>query len=90
MLFYSRIQLFIFLKRGNVMLEFKIDVLSKLKERGYNTTRLRKEKLIGENALTNIRKGVVPGIKTINSLCELLDLQPGSIIRYIPDENKAE
>lgn len=72
------------------MLEFKIDVLSKLKERGYNTTRLRKEKLIGENALTNIRKGVVPGIKTINSLCELLDLQPGSIIRYIPDENKAE
>ena len=90
MLFYSRIQLFIFLKRGNAMLEFKIDVLSKLKEKGYNTTRLRKEKLIGENALTNIRKGVVPGIKTINSLCELLDMQPGSIMRYVPDENKTE
>ena len=71
------------------MLEFKIDVLSKLKEKGYNTTKLRKNKLIGENALTNIRKGVVPGIKTINSICALLDMQPGSIIKYVPD-NKQE
>lgn len=68
------------------MLVFKIDVLEKLKEKGYNTGRIRKEKLIGENALTSIRKNVVPGIKTLNSLCELLELQPGSIVRYVPDE----
>lgn len=71
------------------MLEFKIDVLSKLKEKGYNTSRLRKEKLIGENALTSIRKGIVPGIKTINAICTLLEMQPGSIIKYVPD-NKQE
>lgn len=70
------------------MLEFKIDILEKLKEKGYNTGRLRKEKLIGENALTSIRKGMVPGIKTLNSLCELLELQPGSIIRYVSDDPK--
>lgn len=72
------------------MLEFKIDnILERLKEKGYNTGRLRKEKLIGENALTSIRKGVVPGIKTLNTLCELLELQPGSLIRYV-NENKTE
>lgn len=72
------------------MLEFKIDnILERLKEKGYNTSRLRKEKLIGENALTSIRKGVVPGIKTLNTLCELLELQPGSLIRYV-NENKTE
>lgn len=72
------------------MLEFKIDILERLKEKGYNTGRLRREKLIGENALTQIRKGIVPGTKTINSLCELLEMQPGSIIRYVPDEKKTE
>ena len=33
------------------MLTYKIDVLETLKENGYNTTRLRKEKLLGENSI---------------------------------------
>lgn len=32
------------------MFVYKFDVLEKLKENGYNTTKLRKEKLLGENA----------------------------------------
>ena len=72
------------------MLIFRFDILEKLKEKGYNTGKIRREKLIGENALTQIRKGVVPGIKTLNSLCELLEMQPGSFIKFVPDDTKIE
>lgn len=68
-------------------LVFKIDVMKELKKRGYNTTKIRKEKLLSESTLTSIRKGIVPGAKLL-TLCELLDRQPGSIIRYIPDKQE--
>ena len=67
------------------MLEFKIDVLSELKKSGYNTTRIRKERLFSESTLTDIRRGKVPAAK-LDTLCKLLGRQPGSIIRYVPDE----
>ncbi|MEI3131515.1 MAG: hypothetical protein V8S92_04460 [Oscillospiraceae bacterium] len=35
---------------------YKLDVLSALKEAGYNTNRIRKEKLIGEAMLQKIRE----------------------------------
>jgi len=67
------------------MLEFKIDVMTELKKRGWTTTRIRKESLLGEKTISDIRVGKVPGGKGINNLCYMLGLQPGSIIRYIPD-----
>lgn len=65
------------------MLVYKIDVLESLKEAGYTTTRLRKEKLLGENAIQYIREGKPVGAKALDSLCKLLDMQPGNIIKYI-------
>lgn len=71
------------------MLVFKLDVLELLKEKGYNTNRLRKEKLLSQSTLTTIRAGKVPAAK-LDTLCQLTNLQPGSIIKYIPDGNKTE
>lgn len=65
------------------MLVYKFDVLEELKESGYNTTRLRKEKLIGENAIQSLRKNEMVGIKTLEKICSLLDMQPGNIIKYV-------
>lgn len=65
------------------MLQYKIDVLQTLKENGYNTNRIRKEKIIGENALQKIRNGEMVGIKTLEQLCAALDMQPGNIIKYV-------
>ena len=69
------------------MLYFKIDVLKRLKEKGINTTFIRKNNLIGQSALTQINNGIVPGTKTIDTLCRLLELQPGSIIGYRVEED---
>lgn len=64
------------------MIVYKIDVLEALKEAGYNTNRLRKEKLLGENAIQYLRDGKAVGTKTLDILCKLLDMQPGNIIKY--------
>ena len=68
------------------MLIFKFDIMEKLKEKGITTYQIRQKKLIGENALTQIRKGIVPGTKSINMLCSLLEMQPGSFLKYVSDD----
>lgn len=67
------------------MIELKVDILQKLKTAGYNTTRIRKEKLLNERTLTELRRGKMPGTKTLDTLCRLLNCQPGTLIRFIPD-----
>lgn len=68
------------------MLTYKINVLESLKEAGYNTGRLRKEKLLGENAIQSLRKNEMVGIIALEKICKLLDMQPGNIIKYVDDE----
>lgn len=70
------------------MLTYKIDVLETLKESGYNTTRLRKEQILGESAIQSLRKGEMVGIKTLEKICDILDMQPGNIIKYVEDTEK--
>lgn len=70
------------------MFVYKFDVLETLKENGYNTTRLRKEKLLGENAIQSLRRGEMVGIIALEKICSMLDMQPGNIIKFV--ENEAE
>lgn len=67
------------------MLVYKIDVLGALKEAGYTTFRLRKEKLLNESAIQYLRDGKPVGPIALNQICKLLDMQPGNIIKYIED-----
>nr|DAJ54185.1 MAG TPA: repressor regulating protein [Caudoviricetes sp.] len=69
------------------MITYKIDVLETLKDAGYNTTRLRKEKLLNESAIQYLRDGKPVGAKALNNICMLLDMQPGNIIKYVEEEN---
>ena len=69
------------------MITYKIDVLETLKDAGYNTTRLRKEKLLNESAIQYLRDGKPVGAKALNNICMLLDMQPGNIIKYVEEES---
>ncbi|EGC75520.1 hypothetical protein HMPREF0490_00719 [Lachnospiraceae bacterium 6_1_37FAA] len=64
------------------MFIYKIDILDTLKEKGYNTNRLRKEKLLGENAIQSIRNNKIVGMNALEKICGLLDCQPGDLIEY--------
>jgi len=68
------------------MIVFKIDVLEELKAAGYNTNRIRNERIFGQATLTAMRKGICQGTKTLNTVCEILEAQPGLIIKWVPDE----
>ena len=68
------------------MLVYKIDVLRELKDAGYNQTRIHKEKTFAQSDVQKMREHRVIGINTLERLCRILELQPGAIIKYIPDE----
>ncbi len=65
---------------------YRIDVLAALKEKGYSSTRIRNEKLIGQSYLQQIRNGEIVSVACIDKLCKLLNCQPGDILEYVPDE----
>lgn len=70
------------------MLKWKIDVLSELKKKGYNTTIIRKENLLSQSTLTNFNNDVcVFSSINLNKICNLLECQPGDLIEYVPDED---
>jgi len=73
---------------GLKMFVYKFDVLDSLKEAGYTPSRLRKEKLLGENAIQSLRKNEIVGIIALEKICKLLDMQPGNIIKYVEDTEK--
>lgn len=64
---------------------YKFDVLQALKERGYNTNRLRKEKLLAEGVIQSLRENKHISFSNLAKLCQLLDCQPGDILEYIED-----
>lgn len=65
------------------MLTYKINVIETLKESGYNSTRILKENIISQSAMQKLRNNEMVGIKTLEQLCEILDMQPGNIIKYV-------
>ena len=66
-------------------IRFKIDVLAALKEAGYSSARIRKDKLMGEATLQQLRHGELVSWKTMETLCRLLNCQPGDLIEYGAD-----
>ena len=62
-------------------------LLKKMDEEGLSTYKIRKEKIISESTLQNIREGKRVTTDTIAALCAALNCQPGHLIEYIPDEN---
>lgn len=56
-----------------------------LKNSGYTSYKMRKDKIIGERQLQQIRNGEIVSNAMLNKLCELLNCQPGDIIEYVDD-----
>lgn len=73
---------------------YKLDVLASLKEAGYNTNKIRKEKLLSEGVLQSLRSKKYISMDNLSRICELLDCQPADIIEYVKvaptDDNNGE
>jgi len=60
-------------------------LLKLMEEKGLSTYKIRKEKIISESTLQNIRNKGRITTDAIANLCSSLDCQPGDIMEYIPD-----
>jgi putative transcriptional regulator len=71
------------------VIKYKIDIVKELSEKGYNSAKLRKDKIMSQATLQNIRHGVNFNIQTLNDICIMLRCQPSDIIEIVPtDEEK--
>lgn len=68
------------------MIRYKIEILPALKAAGYSTNKIRTDKLMGQATLQQLRHGELASWKTIDTVCRLLDCQPGDLLEYVPDE----
>ena len=64
-------------------LQFKIDVVSALKEKGYTTYRIRNEKILSESTVQKLRAGKGVSWENIETLCRLLKCQPADLMEYV-------
>lgn len=68
---------------------YKIDIMKELKEKGYTANRMRKEKILSESTMQNIRNKTNITLESINTICIILRCQPSDIIEITPtDEEK--
>lgn len=66
-------------------LVYKIDILPTLKDKGYSSARLRKEKLLAEATIQNLRGSKPISWANIEKLCEVLECQPGDLLKFVPN-----
>lgn len=64
---------------------YKKDILAALKDKGYNTNRLRKEKLLGESTIQQLRENKLVSWTNVDRICKLLDCQIGDILERKED-----
>lgn len=61
-------------------------LLDMLNRRGMTREELKNASGISSATMTKISKGESVTLKTINSICEILQAQPGDILEWIPDK----
>lgn len=71
-------------------IRYKLNILDALKEKGITSYRIRKEKIIGERQMQQIRQGEIVSTACLDKLCALLECQPGDILEYVPENEKKE
>ena len=63
-------------------------LLALMESKGLTIYKIRKEKIISESTLQNIREGKRITTDAVAALCGALDCQPGDILEYVSDDEK--
>ena len=67
------------------MIGYKINIIDALKSAGYSSYKIRQEKLLGQATLQKLRQNELVSWENINTICSILNCQPGDILEYIPE-----
>ena len=67
-------------------LKYRVDVLAALKEKGYNTNKIRTEGLLSQSTLQKFRNKQGVSWENLETLCDLLECQPADLIEWVKKE----
>lgn len=67
-------------------LEWRVDVLALLKENGYSTYRLRKDKIFAESTVQKLRNKELINWQDVETICRITGKQPGKLIWYVKEK----
>lgn len=67
-------------------LRYKVNILDLLKEKGYTTYSLRKERLLSESTIQKLRIGEGVAWDNLETLCKLLECDIGDILEYVKED----
>lgn len=68
-------------------IQYKIDVLKELKDKGYSSARLRKDKIIGEATVQRLRNRQSVSFEVLAKICVILDCDIGDILTFVKDDS---
>ena len=69
------------------MIRYKVDILQELKNAGYSSYRLQKEKLLATSTLNKLRSGdTTITVVSLNAICDMLECQPGDLLEWYKPE----
>lgn len=68
-------------------IKYKTNIVTALKEKGYNSNVIRQEKIMGQRELQKLRHDELVSWATIETICRLLQCQPGDILEYTDTED---
>lgn len=71
-------------------IEYKIDVLKALKEAGYSSSKLRKDKIIGEATIQRLRHKQSVSFDVLSKICDLLNCNIEDILIYVKEDTLEE
>ena len=69
------------------MLQYKFDIIQRLGEKGYNPRKIRNGRILAESTMTKLRRKQPISWENIDTICRLLQCQPGDLLEWIDDEN---
>lgn len=67
-------------------IRYRVDVLQALRDKGYSSYKLRADKLFGQRTIQQLRDGEIVSLANLDTLCRLLECQPGDLLEYVPDD----
>ena len=70
------------------MIRYKLDIMLALRNAGYNSYRIQKEKLLSSTTVQKLRHGdTTLTVENLNTICDMLQCQPGDLLEWVPAEN---
>lgn len=68
-------------------IRWRLEPLPLLKDCGYSTYRIRREKILSETSLQKMRHLQMVSTQDLDTICRLTGKQPGKLIEWVKDEN---